>query len=100
MRPADLLATAFVNWRSCSPAEPAKPRGLGILRVDRRGRIFASSRGSLADPRQSGYCRGFASPAGTAKGVVMAAFRQHLAFSCALGAGYAVALRYVNFEPV
>ena len=30
----------------------------------------------------------------------MAAFRQHLAFSCALGAGYAVALRYVNFEPV
>jgi hypothetical protein len=29
----------------------------------------------------------------------MAAFKQHLMFSCALGAGYSVALRYANLEP-
>src|SRR5438128_2325799 len=33
------------------------------------------------------------------KGLFMAAFKQHLMFSCALGAGYTVALRYANFEP-
>ena len=29
----------------------------------------------------------------------MAAFKQHLMFSCALGAGYSIALRYASFEP-
>ena len=29
----------------------------------------------------------------------MAAFKQHLMFSCALGAGYTVALRYADLEP-
>src|SRR5438132_10271343 len=29
----------------------------------------------------------------------MAAFKQHLMFSCALGAGYSLALRYLGFEP-
>src|SRR5437660_12724818 len=29
----------------------------------------------------------------------MAAFKQHVAFSCTLGAGYAIVLRYAGFEP-